>query len=516
MDTPNFTKKRDMIAKIRLIQIMALMATLLGMTAIIPARARVPQGDVDFSEVDAYIEAQMDDLNIPGLALGIVQGDQIVYMQGYGRAGPDGRAVTPQTPFMIGSTGKSLTALAVMQLVEANQIELDAPVQTYLPWFRVADPEASAQITVRHLLNQTSGFSNATGLRELAASDLSDDAIEASVRRLQDEELAHPPGTTHEYSNVNYTTLGLIVQTVSGQSYETYVQEHIFDPLEMRHSFTSQAEAMQDGMATGHVTWFQIPIPKEVPFNRGNLPTGYQICSGEDMAHHLLAQINGGRYGDARVLSPDSIAEMHRPAVQADSPDTFYGMGWYIGSINDVPTIYHEGDDVNFQTTMLIVPEERLGIVVMLNTNGTFVLKSHIQIATGIMSLQMGQQPQPYENPVVFLMIFGSAVVPVVVSVLWIAWMVYRLHRRRKKGGPPKRSALWLLWVIVLPLVVDVGLLWVLLFGIPSLWGLPMDGLVLMFPDMATLLFGSVIALAGWSLVRTALTLRPVKNRDAN
>ncbi|MEJ2708934.1 MAG: serine hydrolase [Anaerolineales bacterium] len=94
---------------------------------------------------------------IPGLALAIVKGDQIVYLKGYGRTDQSGRPVTPKTPFLIGSVTKPFTALAVMQLVEAGKVELDAPVQRYIPWFRVADPMASAQITVRMLINQTSG-----------------------------------------------------------------------------------------------------------------------------------------------------------------------------------------------------------------------------------------------------------------------------------------------------------------------------------------------------------------------
>src|SRR5512138_2868748 len=96
--------------------------------------------------------------HIPGLALGVVRGDKVVYLKGYGIAGPDGRAVTPQTPFILGSSSKSFTALAVMQLVEAGKIDLDAPVTSYVPWFRTADPTESNQITVRNLLNQDSGM----------------------------------------------------------------------------------------------------------------------------------------------------------------------------------------------------------------------------------------------------------------------------------------------------------------------------------------------------------------------
>ncbi len=109
-------------------------------------------------QIDAYIQARMQAAHIPGLALGVVRGTEVVYLKGYGIAGPDGRSVTPQTPFILGSTSKSFTALAIMHLVEAGKINLDAPVTNYLPWFRTADEAASARITVRNLLNQNSGL----------------------------------------------------------------------------------------------------------------------------------------------------------------------------------------------------------------------------------------------------------------------------------------------------------------------------------------------------------------------
>src|SRR5215207_2984258 len=142
---------------------------------------------------------------IPGLALGIVEGDRIAYVRGFGTADDSEREVTPQTPFIIGSVSKSLTALAVMQLVEANRIVLDAPVQRYLPWFRVADEKASAEITVRHLLNHTSGLSTKTGRTYQGDSDTSDTALEQAVRKLDDFELTEPVGSKHQYSTVNYS-----------------------------------------------------------------------------------------------------------------------------------------------------------------------------------------------------------------------------------------------------------------------------------------------------------------------
>src|SRR5215467_11450829 len=117
-----------------------------------------PLSGPDAASIDAFVSAQIQAQRIPGLSLGIVQGTHIVHLHGFGTADASGRLVTPQTPFIIGSMSKSFTALAVMQLVEAGKVELDVPVQRYLPWFRVADPTASARITVRQLLNQTSGI----------------------------------------------------------------------------------------------------------------------------------------------------------------------------------------------------------------------------------------------------------------------------------------------------------------------------------------------------------------------
>ena len=206
------------------------------------------------------------------------------------------RELTPQTPLIIGSVSKSLTALAVMQLVEAKKIELSAPVQRYLPWFRVADEKASAEITVRHLLNQTSGLSTKTGRSFQGDGDTSDTALEQTVRELSTAELTAAVGSKHQYSTVNYSVLGLIVQEVAGQSYERYVQANIFDPLQMRNSYTSEAAAQPHGLATGHNYVFGRARTADLPYNRGLVPAGYLISSAEDMTHYLISQLNRGQY----------------------------------------------------------------------------------------------------------------------------------------------------------------------------------------------------------------------------
>jgi CubicO group peptidase (beta-lactamase class C family) len=249
---------------------LSIICVLIAVVAVTPVSAigGANSSLADFSQIDNYLATQMDASHIPGISIAIVQGDQIVHSRGFGIADPTGRLMTPQTPLLIGSVTKSFTALAMMQLVEAGKIDLDAPVQQYLPWFFVLPPpgepnlgnsqvpasQASSQITVRHLLNQPSGLSRATGERAMIDRGATDTALENRVRDLSTEHLTRFAGTGFEYSNANYITLGMIIQVISGQSYEAYIQEHIFKPLEMDNSFTSQIEAQQLDIDNGSVS----------------------------------------------------------------------------------------------------------------------------------------------------------------------------------------------------------------------------------------------------------------------
>ena len=193
-----------------------------------PGSRQIRSNSAPFDAIDAYVDQQMQRLRLPGVSLAIVEKGQIVHWRGFGQARPGGQSPTPQTPFFIGSLTKSFTALAVMQLVEAGKIDLDASVQRYLPWFRVADSWASAQIAVRHLLNQTSGLPTSAGEIPLADFDSRPGAAERQMRALALLQLARPVGAAFEYSNANYDLLGLIIEVASGESYGSYVQSHIF------------------------------------------------------------------------------------------------------------------------------------------------------------------------------------------------------------------------------------------------------------------------------------------------
>ena len=449
----------------------------------------------DFAAIDAYVLSQMRQLHIPGVALGIVHGNQVVHLRGFGVVGPDGRSVTPQTTFAISSMTKSFTAVAIMQLVEQGKVALDAPVQRYLPWFRVATPGASGRITVRELLNQTSGISHSAGNSVLA--NTGDQTMQQAVQTLSTVNLIAPPGTVFQYSNLNYVILGLIVQVTSGQSYEMYVQQHLFAPLHMENSFTltSQDTTLHNGMATGYRWWFGVPMP----FNhRGNPPAdlsaGGIISSAEDMSHYLIAQLNDGHYGNASVLSPASIAVLHHPVVLSSTTKDVYAMGWYALPVDGESILWHSGDDPNFHADMALLPQGQWGVVVLRNVNSTvsdFTQPALFSIPAGVIDLLLGHQPHPSGLSLNSIFLIVDAML-FVLSLLAL-WSTFRLIRRWQR--PLKRTPAGLLRGVVLPLLWEVALPIGLFVELPKVLGVSWAVALLFWPDFSFWLLGMLALL---------------------
>jgi CubicO group peptidase (beta-lactamase class C family) len=448
-------------------------------------------------KVDAYLANRIAEQRIPGLAIGIVDHDHIAHLAGFGVADPAGHPVTPATPFILGSVSKSFTALAVMQLVEKGRVELDAKVRRYIPWFTLADA-SSQQITVRQLLNHTSGLSVETSEKFAASSDVSDRALESRVRDLRGEHLDHPVGSDFEYSGTNYAVLGLLVQIVSGQPFEEYIQQHIFTPLKMDHSYTSEREAKQHGLATGYLYWFSFPRATQLPFNRGSVPQGYMISTAEDMSHYLIAQLNGGRYGDVQILSPTGISEMHRPAIPTWKPETSYGMGWEIGPIAGIPAIWHEGTIFNYHTNMVLFPGSGSGFILLENSyNGPDEGRLN-QIAEGIALVLAGKDPPPIASNRRLKLAYG-----VLFAVLFVQlWGVAHATRQLSSRHGRHRKSLTILGISMLILTIIVSGGWGLLIvlGIPHMFGMPLMSTVARVPD-----FGYVLLLCAFLAFSTCI-----------
>ncbi len=466
------------------------------------------------AQIDTYIHARMQAARIPGLALAVVRGKQVAYLKGYGIAGPDRRPVTPQTPFLLGSTSKSVTALAVMQLVEAGKIDLDAPVTKYLPWFRTADEAASARITVRNLLHQDSGLPVCAGREGFSENDQSDTALENGIRQLAGVQLNHPPGQAYEYANENYTILGMIIQAVSGSSYEEYTKSAIFAPLHMRHSAATISDPAVGDLATGYRSWLFWPVAFDAPYPRRLTPAGLLISSAEDMAHYLIAQLNDGVYGENQVVSPAGIAALHTGGPAMDATNA-YAMGWVIHHEPGMTRFEHNGDTSNFHSNILLLPDQQIGIVILTNVNGmTNTAALNIPIE-GVAAILLGQSLSPSVVPAPDPIGPALPLAPILIPGVWIVGWYPVIRRWKRRGELPLRGKRRL-WRYVLPLGVELvlpALAWVI---VPRLLHAPMATIRLFAPDVYLGIVLMTSLSIGWALARTILTCRvPVKGSKA-
>jgi hypothetical protein len=327
---------------------------------------------------------------------------------------------------------------------------------------------------------------------------VSDSALESRVRSLRTEHLDRAVGSDFEYSGTNYAVLGLLVQIVSKQSYEKYIQENIFTPLKMEHTYTSQAEAEKNGLATGYLYWFFFPRATKFPFNRGSVPQGYIISTAEDMSHYLVAQLNGGRYGDAQILSAAGIREMHRPAIATWKSGTSYGMGWEIGPVAGVPAIWHEGSIFNYHANMVLIPGNGSGFILLENIYSGPDEGRLNQIAEGVALLLTGKDPPPIASSARLKLAYGILLLIFFAQV----WVVVHVVRRMTSSDrrPPDRPTV--LGVSMLVLAILLSLSWGLLivFGIPRLFGMPLITTVVRVPD-----FGYVLLMCAFLAFSTSI-----------
>ena len=491
----------------------ALLCTLLlvvvSLTAL-PVAAASHAGAPDLTRIDAYVSEQMQADHIPGVALGLVHNDQIVHLRGFGEASQSGRAVTPHTPFILASVSKSFTALAIMQLVEAGKVELDAPVQRYLPWFRVADPVASARITLRHLLYHMSGIPS-SGYP--CRADQVTTSLEQYVRSLATLTLDRPVGSRPDYCSTNYDVLGLIVQTVSGQPYGTYVQQHVFAPLQMHDSFASEQEARRDGLTQGHRWIFGVPAPFDY-YPLSQVPAGGLISSVQDITHYLVAQMNGGRFGSTSVLSSAGIATMHAPAVPQEGGSGSYGMGWVNGPLAGVPAIWHGGNIAHFHALLLIEPQTHWGAILLVNANSV-IPPGLDPLDAGVTRLLAGQTPPDSMGLITFYLILDGVLAVLLALAVFPLLRLRRWSRRfeqRQQRRPQFiRLGLRLTWDVALPVAILLGAsLFASLLGATSWYWI-----LLVWPDLGLWILAICTLLLLTGVLRAVLAIRVLRRTAA-
>lgn len=332
-----------------------------------PGSARALTAEDASAWLDGYMPYALASGDVAGAVVTIVKDGQVLVAKGYGYSDVKARKpVDPQTTlFRPGSVSKLFTWTAVMQQVEAGKLDLDADVNKYLD-FRIPD-RPDGPITVRHLLTHTPGFEEQ--IKALITDDpsllipLGQYAREFTPARI------YAAGTTPAYSNYGTALAGHLVERVSGQKFDDYVDKHIFEPLGMRHATFRQPlpKALEPYMSQGYSVASKDPEKFEIIVAA---PAGSMAASGTDMARFMLAHLNGGEFDGRRILSAETAARMHGTAMDMIPPLNRMVLGFYEQNYNGRRVISHGGDTQYMHTYLHLLLDERVGLYVSVNSTG--------------------------------------------------------------------------------------------------------------------------------------------------
>ena len=414
----------------------------------------------DYSSIDKQIAEDVEKNHIPAMAVAVVDKDSVLFEKAYGNC------ESIDQPFIIGSMSKSFTAIAIMQLYEQGKIDLNNPIDDYIDaseWFE--DNTDYGRITVKNLLNHTSGITTYQAFGSLKSTE---------------------QYGNYEYANANYGLLGLIVEAVSGVSYEQYIEQNIFEPIGMSHSAASLEKSKENGLIDGHRNYFGIPVAGEPNYpekiHKGtwtNIPAGYLSASVTDMEIYLLMYLRGGE----NILSRESINHMFYDNVPAGD-GTYYGMGWnYLTGIYSQPILMHAGLVENYTSNMFIIPEKGIAMAILVNMNDYLVGNN---LLGNIVMPLLGETKQELPN----LYLILHAVIDAICLLLFFVSIrsAVTLKKWRAKTSEKKMFVSDVLRHMILP---------ILLLAIPPIMATPYKVVWLFAKDiMLVIIINAVLLLA--------------------
>ncbi len=347
----------------------------------------ITAADIPVPSLDRYIERGMGAFEAPGLAISIVKDGKIVLAKGYGvRDFEQGKAVDADTMFGIASISKSFTTTALAMLVEEGKLQWDAPVRKYIPDFKMYDPYVTRSITIRDLLTHRCGLAEIAGGTFWYGSDLSSAEI---MRRIRFVKPVMGFRSWFAYQSLTYLVAGQLIPAVTGMSWFEFIGKRILKPLDMNRSSTSIKGILEDGnAAVPHARLGGKVIPVEYR-NYDNMAPAVSINSTvNDMAHYMMMFLNGGTYAGKQLLSPGMVYELtksqmlvHVPYTPPQLEDTrpmfcSYGLGWFVQDYKKHKIVAHGGQIDGLFSLVIMVPELKLGMTVMINQEEDGLLDS--------------------------------------------------------------------------------------------------------------------------------------------
>lgn len=324
-------------------------------------------------ELETVLWEIMRRWDVPGLAVGIVQGDEIVYAKGFGvRSLATQAPLTLDTVFCVQSISKCFVATAVMQLVDRGALDLDDPLTQYLPYLTMAD-DRYRQITIRQALSHTSGMPDideSDYIEWMARPEYDDGAAERFVRGLSQQQLVANPGERFSYSNIAYSVLGDLLAKVTAVSFEDFLQQAILMPAGMAHSTFLLADVRPDLLTWPHLRSPAMAANPMYPYHRADAPSSFLHTTVADMCQWGKVSLNRGRDLGRRLLSAEGYEAMWTPVAKRGEPPSMYedmGLGWNLGHFKGVRTISHGGAGFGATAFFFLMPERDCAAIVSCN-----------------------------------------------------------------------------------------------------------------------------------------------------
>lgn len=307
------------------------------------------------------IEREIQEKQLPAFSIALVDGDQIVWAQGFGYQDPDKKIpATAHTVYRVGSVSKLFTDIGIMQMVESGKIDLDAPVEKYVPDFHPHDPFATP-ITLRELMSHRSGL-----LREPPIGnyfDPTEPSLEATVRSINNTELVYAPGTHLKYSNAAIAVVGYVLQELNHQPFGDYLKQAVLLPMGMSESSFAPEPDLVRNLARGYM-WSYDGLKFVAPtFELGLAPAGCMYSTVTDLARFLSVLFNRGRGPQRQLIQPETLEQMWTPQFAKDGAKRGFGLGFHVSELAGHRIVGHGGAIYGFATEVVGLPEQKIGVV---------------------------------------------------------------------------------------------------------------------------------------------------------
>jgi CubicO group peptidase (beta-lactamase class C family) len=351
------------------------LAGLAAIPTVVAPRGIASQEDARLKDVEAVVTARMAEYHIPGVALGIVKAGR-VETRTFGVTSVESpQPITGDTVFPIMSITKTVAATAIMRLVQDGRIAVSAPVQQYLPDFRVRDETASRAVTVAHLLAHTPGWEG-----QLSIDDRGTESLAHFTTGLNDLPQLAAPGEVWSYNNAGFGVAGRILEVVTGKSIHDALRELVFAPLDLSHAFTRTGTAMTYRFAVPHrqsksgptevIHSFELPV---------NVTAGGGAMSLANLVRYAQFHLAGGKLGGQQVLSDALVQQMRTPYVRKHGTTDEMGLGWHLRRLNGVLTAAQGGTGGGHCLHVQLVPERDLAFVILTNHADGWRLVQHVE-----------------------------------------------------------------------------------------------------------------------------------------